>query len=73
MARSGGSEPVFIFFPVERNGSRGSDPVVDPVCGRVLHQDMIAGRLLHGGVEHGFCSLECARAFANGPEGYSAA
>ena len=72
MAASGGAQPVFIFFPVERRSSPRPGPVIDPVCGRVINPDMVAGRLLHGGVEHEFCSLECARAFANGPEEYCA-
>ena len=72
MAHAGGADPVFIFLPVEKRRRGGSGTAVDPVCGRSLLPGSVAGRLLHGGVEHEFCSLECARAFATHPEEYDA-
>ena len=60
------TQPVFVFLPVADRAQDG-DGVVDPVCGRRLAAAMIAGRLLHGGVHHYFCSLACAERFAGDP------
>ena len=58
------AKPVFIFLPIGRDPDE-NDVVVDPVCGRALHRDQIAGRLLHAGRHHYFCSLGCAEQFAS--------
>lgn len=58
------SAPVFIFLPVEQTDRDEAGLVVDPVCGRALAEWQAAGRLLHGGRHHYFCSLECAERFA---------
>ncbi|HYC56829.1 MAG TPA: YHS domain-containing protein [Candidatus Binatia bacterium] len=44
----------------------------DPVCGMAVDPDSAAGMLRHDGVEHWFCSLACAAAFAADPERYRA-
>lgn len=56
--------PVFIFLPVKRTDRDEAGLVVDPVCGRTLAEGQAAGRLLHRGRHHYFCSLECAENFA---------
>jgi Cu+-exporting ATPase len=63
--------PIFIFLPVEESPPDADGLVVDPVCGRALPPGAIAGRLLHGGKQHYFCSLGCAEQFAAGPSNYS--
>ena len=56
--------PIFIFLPVSGSERDGVGLAVDPICGRALADGRIAGRLLHGGRHHYFCSLECAERFA---------
>jgi len=58
------AQPVFIFLPVPTADRDESGLVVDPVCGRSLARSRIAGRLLHDGRQHYFCSLDCAERFA---------
>ena len=58
------ARPVFIFLPVEQAPGEEAGLVVDPICGRALAEEQVAGRLLHGGRHHYFCSLECAERFA---------
>jgi len=60
----GRAAPVFIFLPVDRAEPDRTGRAVDPVCGRALGDDEIAGRLLYRGRHHYFCSLECAEQFA---------
>jgi YHS domain-containing protein len=60
----GTAQPVFIFLPVEETSRDEAGQIVDPVCGRSLAEGQIAGRLLHGGRHHYFCSLKCAERFA---------
>ena len=57
------AQPVFIFLPV-RAPEHDEGGRVDPVCGRALAGGEIAGRLLHDGRHHYFCSLKCAERFA---------
>jgi len=61
------AEPVFIFLPLaDPSPDRDTDgPVIDPVCGRALRDEAIAGRLLHEGRYHYFCALRCAEQFAS--------
>jgi P-type Cu+ transporter len=60
------TEPVIIFLPVEKPEGTG-ELVIDPVCGRALSGRSSAGRLLHNGRNHHFCSLRCAERFAADP------
>ena len=61
--------PIFVFLPV--HSDPGPEEVrVDPVCGRAIERDAIAGRLLHAGRHHYFCSLPCAESFASDPAEY---
>lgn len=43
---------------------------IDPVCRMRVQRDQAAGRLRHAGVDHWFCSLRCAEAFAGAPQRY---
>ena len=44
---------------------------IDPVCRMAIDPGKGAGTLAYRGVEYHFCSLECARAFADAPEEYA--
>jgi len=57
------AQPVFIFLPVP-DADREDSVVVDPVCGRSLTAEQIAGQLMYDGRDHYFCSLKCAERFA---------
>lgn len=63
--------PIFIFLPVEESTPDADGLMVDPVCGRALPPGAVAGRLLHGGKHHYFCSLGCAEQFASEPSEYT--
>ena len=52
-------------------GHTGPRRLVDPVCHMAVERDDAAGSLRHGGVEHWFCSLECAASFAVDPDQFS--
>ena len=62
-----GPDPVVVYMQVRDAPSSEQGQAVDPVCGRELEAGFIAGRLIHRGVEYGFCSLGCARIFAARP------
>jgi adenylate cyclase len=40
---------------------------IDPVCHMAVDPQRSSGALIHGGIEHHFCSLECAGRFASDP------
>jgi len=44
---------------------------IDPVCRMAVDPKHTAGSLVHDGREYSFCSLECARKFADSPERYA--
>ena len=44
---------------------------IDPVCRMAVDPDHAAGTLEHQGVKYCFCSLDCARRFAERPEQYA--
>lgn len=43
---------------------------VDPVCRMQVSRNDAAGRLRHDDIDHWFCSLRCAAAFASAPDDY---
>ena len=64
-------EPVELFeASCERARSRDSLPI-DPVCRMAVDPKHTAGTLFHNGIEYQFCSLPCARKFADSPERYA--
>ena len=74
-ARMAGAGTAGLHLPAgrARPSATGDGLVVDPVCGRALLTGAVAGRLLHGGRHHYFCSLGCAERFAAEPRGFDAA
>lgn len=64
--------PVPLFELIEVGASQSS-AVVDPVCRMKLNTEGAPALLPHGGVTYYFCSLACARAFAEQPDAYIAA
>lgn len=66
-------EPVELFeASCDLARSRDALPI-DPVCRMAVDPEHSAGTLLHDGVEYHFCSLQCARKFADAPERYAVA
>jgi adenylate cyclase len=67
------AEPVELFeVSCELARTRDALPI-DPVCRMAVDPEHAAGNLLHDGVEYSFCSLDCARKFAEAPERYAVA
>lgn len=62
------SEPVPVFELVCRPDAAA--PVIDPVCRMRVDPETAAARVLYKGAPRYFCSLECARAFLEKPDGY---
>jgi adenylate cyclase len=63
-------EPVELFeASCELARSRDALPM-DPVCRMAVDPEHAAGTLVHDGREYHFCSLECARKFADSPARY---
>jgi Cu+-exporting ATPase len=48
----------------------GSRVVIDPVCGMTVDLDKTAHKLVHDGIEYGFCSAGCKTKFAADPAAY---
>lgn len=63
------SEPVPVFELVCRPGE--APPVIDPVCRMRVDPETAVARIVHEDTPRYFCSLECARAFLEKPEGYA--
>ena len=62
-------QPMALFELVEV-GAPSRSPAIDPVCRMKLDLEVAPARLPHDGVTYFFCSLACARAFAEQPEAY---
>lgn len=68
------AEPVALFRAFALGGELSADQLpIDPVCRMAVDPAQQAGLLIHDGVEYRFCSLECARRFAEAPERFSGA
>ena len=65
-------KPVALFELSEVSASPGA-AVIDPVCRMRLDTEVAPARLPHQGVTYYFCSLACAKAFAEQPDAYVAA
>lgn len=64
-------EPVELFeASCELARSRDALPM-DPVCRMAVDPEHAAGTLVHDGREYHFCSLECARKFADSPQRFT--
>jgi adenylate cyclase len=65
------AEPVELFeASCERSRSSEQLPI-DPVCQMAVDPEHAAGTLVHVGIRHWFCSLDCAQQFAATPERYT--
>jgi adenylate cyclase len=64
-------EPVRLFRALARHDDRAGLPV-DPVCRMTVADEHCAGRIVYGGVEYCFCSLDCVSAFARDPDAHLA-
>ena len=62
------SEPVPVFELVCRPDA--ATPLIDPVCRMRVEPETAAARIVYKGAPRYFCSLECARAFLEKPDGY---
>jgi YHS domain-containing protein len=61
-----------LLFAAEREGERSKAGLpVDPVCRMAVDPNDAAGTLRHDGVRYYFCSLACARMFAEHPDRYT--
>lgn len=62
------AEPVRLYaaFPGTERAESGWP--IDPVCRMAVDPQRSAGALVHRGIEHHFCSLECAGRFASNPD-----
>jgi len=65
------AEPVSLFAAAPEAERSALGLPVDPVCRMVVDVEHAAGTLSHGGTEYFFCSLDCARAFAEDPARYA--
>jgi len=63
-------DPVAVFEVIAGRESRES-AVIDPVCRMQVWPDTAPARLPFEGKTYHFCSLECAKAFAERPEHYA--
>lgn len=64
-------EPVEL-FEASCEVSRSAEGLpIDPVCRMAVEPEHAAGTLVHDGVEYCFCSLQCARKFAEAPQRYT--
>jgi adenylate cyclase len=64
------SEPVHLFAAYPDSERERSGWPIDPVCRMGVDPQRGAGVLIHRGVEHHFCSLQCAARFASDPDAY---
>ena len=62
--------PVHV-YAAWAEGELSEGLAIDPVCRMAVQVDRVAGTLVHGGVQHHFCSLGCAGAFAAHPDRYA--
>jgi adenylate cyclase len=65
------AEPVELFEASCERSRSGEGLPIDPVCRMAVDPENAAGTLLHEGAEYHFCSLECARQFAEAPDRYA--
>jgi adenylate cyclase len=65
-------EPVAVYAALRKGERDERDLPIDPVCHMAVDPHKTAGMLTHDGVEYHFCSLSCARAFAERPERFAA-
>ena len=62
--------PVMV-YELTRISQVGQSPVIDPVCRMQVEPRHAAATLSYMGLNHYFCSAECARLFGAAPERYA--
>jgi class 3 adenylate cyclase/YHS domain-containing protein len=67
------AEPVELYQASCETSRMSDDLPVDPVCRMAVDPEHSAGSLTHDGVRYHFCSLNCARKFAESPERFAGA
>jgi YHS domain-containing protein len=68
------AEPVELFRALPVSGERTANRLpIDPVCRMAVDPDDAAGALRHEGERFYFCSMKCAKAFADNPARYAQA
>ena len=63
-------EPVSIYLASSGSEETSEGLPIDPVCRMVVHPEKAAGILAHEGKRYFFCSIDCARRFAEEPARY---
>ena len=63
-------EPVQLYAALREGSVARVEPHIDPVCRMAVDPESSAGWLGFAGIRHHFCSLACARAFADSPSAY---
>jgi adenylate cyclase len=66
------AEPVLVYAAVPRGERSAEGLPIDPVCRMAIAPGRAAARMTYQGVDHCFCSLECAQSFSASPERYVA-
>ena len=61
-------EPVLLYAAVSAGKRIRQELPIDPVCRMAVDPEHSAGTLVHDGVGHHFCSLECVSRFAANPD-----
>lgn len=61
------AEPVQLYAATGEVERTATGLPIDPVCRMAVDPDHAAGTLSHEGIVYFFCSLDCARAFAEDP------
>jgi adenylate cyclase len=64
------AEPVRLWAAYPDTERAPSGWPIDPVCRMAVDPQRSAGALIHRGVEHHFCSLQCAGRFAADPDAF---
>jgi adenylate cyclase len=64
-------DPVELVAAVRQGHTSAGGLVIDPVCSMAVDPDRAAGRLIYDDTTYFFCTLTCAGAFAQAPQGFA--
>jgi adenylate cyclase len=64
------AEPLLLYVALQEGARSAPGLPMDPVCRMAVDPRHAAGALIYEGVEHHFCSLDCARKLATAPQQY---
>ena len=65
------ADPVPIYLAAASDAEVGEANPIDPVCQMVVHPERAGGMLVHDGRHYYFCSIQCARRFAEDPSRFT--